>query len=288
MRSAYLVAKLGTVSAAAESLGVHRATVNRHIETLEQMLETKLFQRHARGYTPTDAGRDLLETAGRVEEMFAELAGRSRGRNSQFSGDLVVTALSGVVPLVMPAIVQFRSAYPDVTLHVMAEDRLARLEYGEAHVALRSGPKPDEPDYIVQPFSEARFAMYAHKSYIAKHGKPDGLDDIEGHSFVGSVREGVQGPFNKWMQEVIPDSAIGLHAEHFPVIMEGVLSGIGIGFWGVDDASRNDDLIEVFPSQEHWSSAIWIVTHVDLHRTGKVQEFIRLLKASGSTKINSA
>ena len=61
VRSAYMVAKLGTVSAAADALGVHRATILRHIDALEAELGSKLFQRHQRGYTPTDVGRELLE-----------------------------------------------------------------------------------------------------------------------------------------------------------------------------------------------------------------------------------
>jgi DNA-binding transcriptional LysR family regulator len=38
LRTAYQVAKLGTVSAAATALGFHRATVNRHIDVLEKRL----------------------------------------------------------------------------------------------------------------------------------------------------------------------------------------------------------------------------------------------------------
>ena len=56
IRTAYQVARMGTVSGAAEVLGVHHATVIRHIDALEARLGVKLFQRHARGYTPTEAG----------------------------------------------------------------------------------------------------------------------------------------------------------------------------------------------------------------------------------------
>ena len=56
IRTAFQVARLGTVSGAAEVLGVHHATVIRHIDALEQRLGVKLFQRHARGYTATEAG----------------------------------------------------------------------------------------------------------------------------------------------------------------------------------------------------------------------------------------
>ena len=56
VRTAFQVARLGTVSGAAEVLGVHHATVIRHIDALEGKLGVKLFQRHARGYTATEAG----------------------------------------------------------------------------------------------------------------------------------------------------------------------------------------------------------------------------------------
>ena len=56
IRTAYQVARMGTVSGAAEILGVHHATVIRHIDALEARLGVKLFQRHARGYTATEAG----------------------------------------------------------------------------------------------------------------------------------------------------------------------------------------------------------------------------------------
>ena len=53
LRTAYQVARLGTVSAAAEMLGFHRATVNRHIDVLEAALGARIFIRHARGYALT-------------------------------------------------------------------------------------------------------------------------------------------------------------------------------------------------------------------------------------------
>jgi len=72
IRTAFQVARLGTVSGAAEVLGVHHATVIRHIDALEKRLGAKLFQRHARGYTPTEAGRDLLLVAQTTEEQIGQ------------------------------------------------------------------------------------------------------------------------------------------------------------------------------------------------------------------------
>ena len=55
VKTALHVARIGTVSGAADVLGVHHATVIRHIDALEEQLGVKLFQRHPRGYTATEA-----------------------------------------------------------------------------------------------------------------------------------------------------------------------------------------------------------------------------------------
>ena len=93
IRTAFQVARIGTVSGAAEILRVHHATVIRHIDALEQRLGVKLFQRHARGYTATEAGQDLMQVATATDDKFTQLAGRIRGQSDGVSGDLVVTSL---------------------------------------------------------------------------------------------------------------------------------------------------------------------------------------------------
>src|SRR6056297_3659388 len=102
IRTAYHVARLGTVSGAAEALGVHHATVIRHVDALESRLGVKLFQRHARGYTATEAGEDLLRVAQATEDQFAQLAGRLRGKGADVSGELVLTSLPGLAPVLAP------------------------------------------------------------------------------------------------------------------------------------------------------------------------------------------
>ncbi|MCG8540561.1 MAG: LysR family transcriptional regulator, partial [Clostridia bacterium] len=63
IRTAACVARMGQISGAAEALGIHRATVHRHIDMLEASLGAKLFLRHAKGFTPTELGLELLRVA---------------------------------------------------------------------------------------------------------------------------------------------------------------------------------------------------------------------------------
>ena len=76
--TAYRLATAGTVSKAAAELGVHRATVNRHIDALEAGLGTRLFLRHRRGYELTDAGQEFLAVAERSHEMLGDIFARMR------------------------------------------------------------------------------------------------------------------------------------------------------------------------------------------------------------------
>ena len=164
IRTAYQVARMGTVSGAADVLGVHHATVIRHIDALEARLGVKLFQRHARGYTATEAGNDLLRVAQGADDQFSQLAGRIKGRGQDVSGELVITSLSGLAPLLTPVLAEFRREYPDVILRYLTGDRLFRLEYGEAHVAIRAGSVPQDPDNVVQPLLRQRSGLYAAPS----------------------------------------------------------------------------------------------------------------------------
>ncbi|MBD3788713.1 MAG: LysR family transcriptional regulator, partial [Sphingomonadales bacterium] len=114
IRTAFHVARMGTVSGAAEVLGVHHATVIRHIDALEKRLGAKLFQRHARGYTPTEAGRDLLQVAQATEDQFGHLVSRIKGLGEAVTGDLVITSIPGIAGLLTPVFVAFQKAHPGV------------------------------------------------------------------------------------------------------------------------------------------------------------------------------
>lgn len=278
IRTAYQVARMGTVSGAAEILGVHHATVIRHIDALEARLGVKLFQRHARGYTATEAGDDLLRVATATDDQFSQLVGRIKGRGADVSGDLVVTSLVSLSPLLAPALGEFQIANPDVVIRYLTGDRLFRLEYGEAHVAIRAGSAPDQPDNVVQPFVPLRMGLYATAAYVARHGMSRGVDDFANHYFVGHDDETSRAPFNKWLRAHAPVENIIFRSTDARAMEQAVLAGVGIGFLPLWQAAQCDGVTEICPPEDSWSAPLWLVTHVDLHRTTKVQTFLSFIK----------
>ncbi|MGR3453933.1 LysR family transcriptional regulator [Pseudooceanicola sp.] len=278
IRTAYQVARLGTVSGAAEVLGVHHATVIRHIDALEGRLGVKLFQRHARGYTPTEAGQDLLRVAQATDDQFSQLAGRIKGRGNAVSGELVVTTLSGFSQLLVPPLAAFQEEYPEVILRYLTSQRLFRLEYGEAHVAIRAGSPPQQPDNVVQPFMQLNWAIYAAPAYIARHGRPETVEEVVKHRFVGFDDPASRAPYAQWLRESVPSSQVVFRSGDNRAVQRAIVAGIGLGFLRRDEALQHPELVEVHAPMDEWQSRLWLVTHMDLHRTTKVQTFLNFLK----------
>lgn len=281
LRTAYHVARLGTVSAAADALGLHRATVNRHIDALEEELTAKIFIRHARGYALTEMGQDVLRIGQKAEELIEDLAGRLQGSNAEIEGEIKLTLLAPFASLLMDAIDQFRVKNPHCVVHVDVGEDLARLEYGEAHIALRAGAKPEHPDYVVTHFGDIGFNLYAHESYLVQRGGPDVSDGFAGHVFVLPEFPHDRLPFGSWIKDNIRPEMVALSSRDVGVIGAAVGAGLGIGFMGDIEAKKRGNLHPILPAQAEWKITGWLVTHVDLHHTQKVQAMLASIKTHG-------
>lgn len=282
IRTAYQVARLGTVSGAAEVLGVHHATVIRHVDALERRLGAKLFQRHARGYTPTEAGQALFQVAQTTEENFGQLVSRIKGQGETVAGELVVTAVTGIFGLLVPVFAEFQATHPAATLHFISDMRVFRLDFGEAHVAIRAGAAPQEPDNVVQPLVRMKMGLFASTAYIQRHGRPQGPADLAGHRFVGPDA-GSRAPFFRWLADLVPPEAVTFRNNDPTASLEAIRGGLGIGFVASRTGREDAGLVEVMQPRADWVSPLWIVTHVDLHRSRKVQSFLAILKAQAES-----
>ncbi|WP_425039628.1 LysR family transcriptional regulator [Primorskyibacter sp. S187A] len=277
VRTAYYVVREGTVSGAADALGVHHATVIRHIDALEDRLGVKLFQRHARGYTPTEAGEDLARVARTTDDQLSQLGGRLRGRGEDVTGELVVTSLSLLADVLVPLLAEFQKERPRIRLRYLAGEQLARLEYGEAHVAIRAGSvAPDQPDNVVQHFTKHSFGLFATEDYLAPFGDNRDLSKMQ---FVGPDDPKPRAPAYRWLIETVDENQIIFRTDNRQAAQAAIRAGVGVGFYTPWEA-RDHKLVEVMPPLESWSASFWLVTHVDLHRTPKVQALLQFLKAN--------
>lgn len=275
---ALAVARAGTLSGAADQLGVSHSTVLRRVDALEKSLRTRLFHRHARGYVPTEAGRLLMSAAENMQDQLDLLVGRVQGVDEQLRGTLVVTTVSNLAPKIMPMLKQFQQQYPEVRLELVTGSRPLRLEHGEAHIGIRPGAKPTEPDYVVQRALRLRHSLYASSAYLREFGALHSLEQIEGHRFIASSRDTSFIPFMQWLNRCVPEEQIALRCNSFDHFYDAVRAGIGIAPLNSWNAQGDDRLRQLMPPPEDWSTDVWLITHRDIHRTRKVQAFLECFK----------
>ncbi|MEM1384376.1 MAG: LysR family transcriptional regulator [Pseudomonadota bacterium] len=277
LRTAMVVGKLGSVSAASAELGLHRATVTRHIEVVESQFGICLFLRHARGVHLTDFGKEIFEVARQIESQLTGLRGKIKNKRAKMSGDLVITSLAGTAPLIMPAIKRYKDAHPDVSItHLSGEARL-RLEFGEAHVAIRASQKPTEPDYIAKPFRPVQFGLYGHRDYLSEATKPFAGKDLSRLKVIGPTTEELHQPFARWIAGLNANLAFSIKVDSQDAVLPAILAGLGAGFVTDYQAAPYSELVEIIPPAENTSIQLWIAIHRDLNQVAKVKEFVRTL-----------
>jgi DNA-binding transcriptional LysR family regulator len=122
--------------------------------------------------------------------------------------------------------------------------------------------------------------LYAARSYVARHGRPASEAEFAGHRFVCSDAETTRAPFHRWLRATVQPDQIAYAATEPAALEQAVRQGAGMGFMMSFRASEDPDLVEILPPRPEWESLLRIVTHVDLHRTRKVQAFLTHLKDS--------
>ncbi len=148
VRYVLALARLGSVRAAGASLGVSHSTVARRVEALEAQLATRLFDRTRDGYTLTDAGRDMLPGAERIEREMSALERGVVGQDERLSGAVSLTCCDEYVSEIMiEELASFCRTYPDIEICITNDSRSFDLSKREADIAVRTlaaGAMPPE------------------------------------------------------------------------------------------------------------------------------------------------
>lgn len=280
IRTAYFIAKLGTVSAAAHALGVHRATVMRRVDLLEAELGLKVFRRHSKGYSLTDFGNSLVRSAETIEKEAERFVGLCKLSHERLEGEFVVATPPGSAPTIVASVQEFQRRFPHVSVtHKVYED-IPRMELGEADICFYFGPKPEEPDYVVMPWMSFYGGVYAHQTYIDRYGNPASLSEACHHRFA-LLTEDLYSPPNDWIRENIPKESIVFTSNERHVVWRAVQEGMVAGCIGDHLARANPLIHPIKIPMPSVKTVCWVITHVDTHRSPKVMAYLSCLKETG-------
>lgn len=179
MRAFVRVVEGGSFTRAADLMAMPKATLTKHIQTLEGHLRTRLLNRTTRRVTVTPDGAAYYERALAILADIDELDGSLSSAQAAPRGRLRIDVSPSIATRVLiPALPDFFARYPDIRLDVGCTDRPVDLLGENVDCVIRVGEIQD-PNLVARRIGELHFMTVAAPSYIARHGAPLHPRDLE-------------------------------------------------------------------------------------------------------------
>jgi DNA-binding transcriptional LysR family regulator len=177
-----VVAEHGGFAPAARRIGVAPSSLTRQVDTLEERLGVRLFNRSTRTVTLTAAGARYLEDARRILDEL-ETAERSvADEGVRPRGALRVSAPVAFARLhIAPLLASFLRRYPDLSVEIVATDSIVDLAEGNVDVAVRLGALPMSSLVARKLAPHVRVAC-GSPDYFGERGTPAVPSDLSEHN----------------------------------------------------------------------------------------------------------
>jgi DNA-binding transcriptional LysR family regulator len=273
LRVVLAVTREGTLSGAARRLGVTHSTVFRRLGAVEEQIGARLFERFRDGYVPTPAGETAAEAAARLEEEVLTLERRLSGQDLRPSGVVRITTTDTLGMILMRHLPAMRALHPEIQPEVVTSNAMANLTRREAEIAIR--PTPDPPDILVgRRVADIAHAIYGSKAYLSRHQEADlsahhwiGLDDALANTVIG-----------RWIRENLRAAHITCRVDALPALRDATAAGLGLALLPcyLGDAAPGLRRLSQKKMAEPLS-ALWLLTHDDLRRTGRIRATLDFL-----------
>jgi DNA-binding transcriptional LysR family regulator len=171
------VVQAGSLSTAAERMGVPLPTLSRRIRELETELNVRLFERHSQGVKVTEVGTRLYEHASRGIESLEDAERAVVGNDeTQLTGTLRLSIPPAFEPW-WELIAAFQRQHPHVTVTVYTTERRVDLVEDGVDVALRVGAIVHE-QMVARTLFSYRHVLVASQKLLAEFGEPSSPDEL--------------------------------------------------------------------------------------------------------------
>ena len=178
------IVESGSISAAAEQMGVAKSGVSRRLADLEKRLGVRLLNRTTRRSSLTDAGRSYYEGAVKLLTELDELDALVSGAECALEGRLRLAApLSFGLAHLAPALEEFARLHPEVRIEIDFSDRQVDLVAQGIDLAIRIAELRDS-SLQARRICPIRLMLCASPAYLQAHGLPGSPDDLHAHQLL--------------------------------------------------------------------------------------------------------
>lgn len=255
LRVFHAAAEAGSFTHAADTLKLSQSAISRQVSALEADVGVPLFNRHARGLVLTEQGELLFRTAHEVMMRLEHVRSRLSETRDRPSGTLRVTTTVGLgAGWLTERVQEFLDLYPDIQLQLILANEELDLMMRHADCAIRLR-QPQQSDLIQRRLFTVHMHIYASPAYIAAHGTPSSLADLDNHRI---VTFGEPIPIHiadvNWLESAgRPDGtrrAAHLQINDILAIKRAVQQGAGIAMLPDYMIDKDSGLVQVLPENQ--------------------------------------
>jgi DNA-binding transcriptional LysR family regulator len=224
-------AERGSISKAAEALGLSTSAAGRHLANLEQRLGARLVERNTRRLFLTDVGEEFYRRCRDItSEMQAAEALVSSALLSPVGTLRVTGSVSFCSQIIAPLLPEFSARYPKLEVAITAANRYFDLIDSGIDVAIRTREHEADSALVIRRLAQTRRILAASPEYLERYGTPRTLDDLAGHRFL--IYTLANNPhelaFTKGAETRVIKIGGLLESNEGQVICKAGLSGLGI------------------------------------------------------------
>ncbi len=272
-----MVAREGSLSAAARRLNISQPTIGRRIHALEQSLQARLFVRENHGYRLTPAGERILELIENMERDALAVERRVGGDDKSLAGEVCLCTTEGIATYwLAPKLPKLKECLPEIEIEIVVGIHMLDLLRREADLALRIG-NPGSEELVGRRLGQVHCGLFASKAYLAKHGRPKSLEDLAQHSLVESTREIAGLAQVRLLRDVAPRASTALRCNSVTTQMAAARAGLAILALPLYMAQGAPKLQRILTKSFAPELDIWLLTHRDLKQTARIRAVIDFL-----------
>ena len=248
------VARAGSFTAAAKTLGVSVAHVSRQVARLEHRVGAKLFLRSTRSVRLSAAGETFVVQVRQAEDLLEAAYLGLKETAEQVQGKLRIAAPTGTIAdrVVVPALVELAAEHPELEIHADFSSRHVDLVREGFDLAIRSGKLTDSA-LVARPLAERTFVAAASPEYLETNGMPEHPRDLQAHDCILTRRDSWDFVENGRPLSVPVRGRLWMN--HGKAVLEACGKGLGIAYIassGYESALEDGSVVPIL--KEYWRS----------------------------------